>query len=126
MIKYIVIRTDGRTEFDTLEKATEYFNQIDNAVEVRVVNEPDVETYAEKEVACWRMRAVMELAGLKGQIDALIEALPQPDKTIALAAWEYGNTVSSISPFVKGIQSALSLTDKQVFDFFVQAENLVA
>lgn len=126
MIKYIVIRTDGRTEFDTLEKATEYFNLIDNALEVRVVNEPEIETYPEKEVACWRMRAVMELVGLKGQIDSLIEGLPQPDKTVALAAWEYGNTVSSVSPFVKGIQSALTLTDKQVFDFFVQAENLVA
>jgi hypothetical protein len=68
----------------------------------------------------------MELAGIKPQIDALIEALPMPDRVIALNAWEYGNVVASGSPFVQGIKQALSLTDAQVHDFFIQAENLPA
>lgn len=126
MIKYVVIRTDGRTEFDTMIAAQQYYDSIPNGIQIMVIDENIPATYPDKEVACWRMRAVMELAGFKPQIDMLILGLPQPDKTIALAAWEYGNTVASGSPFVKGIQAALNLTDAQVYDFFIQAENLQA
>jgi len=124
MIKYVVHRTDGRTEFTTMEAAQTYFSSIVNAVSIEQVNELETVVYPDKEVACWRMRSVMELAGLKPQIDALIEALPMPDKVIASNAWEYGNVVATGSPFVKGIQLALQITDHQVLDFFIQAENL--
>jgi len=126
MTKYVVIRTDGRTEFDTMIAAQEYFDTIPNGLSIMAIDENIPASYPDKEVACWRMRAVMELAGLKPQIDMLILGLPQPDKTVAFAAWEYGNSVASSSPFVKGIQAALNLTDAQVYDFFVQAENLQA
>lgn len=127
MIKYIVIRTDGRTEFTDHEAAQSYYNSISNAVELIPVDEvPPAEPLPEKETACWRMRSVIELSGLKSQVDELINALPFPDKVIALNAWEYGNTVASSSPLVKGIQQALKLTDQQVYDFFIQAENLPA
>ena len=126
MIKYIVHRTDGRTEFTTPEAAQAYFNSIANGVSIEQVDEVQPAYYPDKEVACWRMRSVMELAGIKPQIDALIEALPMPDRVIALNAWEYGNVVASGSPFVQGIKQALSLTDAQVHDFFIQAENLPA
>lgn len=126
MIKYVVHRTDGRTEFTTPEAAQAYFNSIPNGVSIEHVDEVQPVTYPDKEVACWRMRAVMELAGLKQSIDALIAALPLPDRIIALNAWEYGNVVASGSPFVQGIKQALSLTDAQVYDFFIQAENLPA
>ena len=126
MTKYAVIRTDGRTEFETLAAAQLYFNSIPNGISIETVEE-NVEVYfPEKEVACWRMRAVMELAGLKPQIDTLIQGLPNPGKTVAQAAWEYGNTVASSSPFVKGIQTALGLSDAQVYDFFIEAEKLEA
>jgi hypothetical protein len=126
MIKYVVHRTDGRTEFTTSEAAQAYFNSIANGVSIEQVDEVQPVTYPDKEVACWRMRAVMELAGLKQSIDALIAALPLPDRIIALNAWEYGNVVASGSPFVQGIKQALSLTDSQVHNFFIQAENLPA
>lgn len=126
MIKYVVIRTDGRSEFTTLEAAQTYFNSITNGVSIEMEEEVQQVLYPDIEVACWRMRAVMELAGLKTQIDALIEALPLPDRIIALNAWEYGNVVATGSPFVQGIKQALNLTDAQVNDFFTQAENLPA
>lgn len=126
MTKYAVIRTDGRTEFNDRQAAEKYLASIENGVEIIEVNETPVITYPEKEVPCWRIRTVMELAGLKTQIDALIAALPMPDKVIASNAWEYGNTVSISSPFVIGIKQALNLSDLQVYNFFIQAENLTA
>lgn len=124
MIKYVVIRTDGRTEFTTPEAAQAYKDITPNALNIITEEYQPIQMMPDKEVACWRMRSVMELAGLKPQIDALIEALPMPDKVIASNAWEYGNVVATGSPFVKGIQLALQITDQQVLDFFIQAENL--
>ena len=126
MTKFVVHRTDGRSEFTTLESAQTYFNSITNGVSIEPVDEPQQTIYPDKEVACWRMRAVMELAGMKPQIDALIEALPVPDKIIALSAWEYGNVIASGSPFVQAIKQALGLTDAQLYEYFTQAENLPA
>ena len=126
MTKYAVIRTDGRTEFNDRQAAEKYLASIENGIEIIEVNETTAITYPEKEVPCWRMRTVMELAGLKSQIDALIDAMPMPGKVIASNAWEYGNTVSTSSPIVIGIKQGLNLTDAQVFEFFIQAENLTS
>jgi hypothetical protein len=124
MTKYAVIRTDGLTEFTDRQSAEAYLASIENGIEIIEVNETPAITYPEKEVPCWRIRTVIELAGLKSQINALIDAMPMPDKLIASNAWEYGNTVSTSSPFVIGIKEALNLSDAQVFEFFIQAENL--
>lgn len=125
--KYSVIRDDGRTDFLSMSEAQAYFDSIPNGIRIDVVEEDEpLPPVNDEEIPTWRLRAVCELLELKPQIDAAIAALPDPDKTIAYNAWEYGNTTSRLSPFVLGVQQVLGLTDQQVDDIFVQAKNIVA
>lgn len=126
MTKFVVIRTDGRTEFTTLEAAQTYFNSITNAVSIDTVEEQQEISYPEKEVACWQFRAVMEMAGHKQTIDNYIASLPENERVIALTVWEYGNNISTGSLLMKGIKDALTLTNTQVHDYLTQAEKLTA
>lgn len=127
--KYIVITPNSRIEFLNQSDAQAYFDSLPDAISIDVVDEDIVDPQPiidDEEIPTWRLRAVCELLGLKPQIDAAIAALPNPDKTIAYNAWEYGNTTSRLSPFVLGVQQVLGLTDQQVDDIFVQAKNIVA
>lgn len=73
------------------------------------------------EVYAWRLRLSTQIAGLKSAIDALLENLPDPDKTIAKEAWNAGVTIRRDSPLVAQLAGALSLTDEQVDSLFLSA-----
>lgn len=77
-----------------------------------------------KEVALWKVRAILSVQGLLTKVDEEINKLPEPNKTLALMSWEYGTVISSDSPTVKFIQSVLGLTDEQVSSIFDSAESL--
>ena len=127
--KYIVVTPNSRIEFLNQSDAQDYFDSLSDGISIDVVDEniPDPQPVInDEEIPTWRLRAVCELLGLKPQIDAAIAALPDPDKTIAYNAWEYGNTTSRLSPFVLGVQQALGFTNQQVDDIFEQAKNIVA
>lgn len=127
-MKYRVIRSDGYTEFSNEIKANNFFIESGNCIRIDIVDNEDFEVIniIDEEIPTWRLRAVCELNGLKTQIDTIISSLPEPDRTIAYNAWEYGNTTSISSPFVIGVKIALGLTDQQVITLFEQAKNIVA
>ena len=66
MIKYKVIRTDGVTEFTTLELAQQYFNSIDNGIEINEVNEDDSPVYEviDEEIPTWRLKVILAMMGI--------------------------------------------------------------
>lgn len=76
---------------------------------------------APNEVYAWRLRLSTQIAGLKDSIDALLENLPAPAKTIAKEAWNAGVTIRRDSPLVAQLAGALSLTDEQVDSLFLSA-----
>jgi hypothetical protein len=79
-----------------------------------------------KEVPTWRLRAVLALDGKETDVQNAINALPEPNKTIAQRAWEFGSNTERTSNTVAFIQSVLSLTDAEVDDYFIQANELQA
>lgn len=126
--KYTVITPNSRIEFLDQPAAQAYFDTLSDGISIDVIDEEIAEiqpVISDEEILTWRLRAVCELLGLKPQIDAAIAALPEPDRTVAYNAWEYGNTTSRLSPFVLGVQQALGLTDQQVDGIFEQAKNIV-
>lgn len=76
------------------------------------------------EVAAWRARAVLDAAGLLGGVVAAIEALAEPLRSHALAAWHGMAPVHRDSATVEAARAALSLTSGQVDDLFRAAASI--
>jgi len=76
------------------------------------------------EIANWRAKAVLELAGLTAQVAAIMGAMSEPQKTVVLAAWDGGAPLVRNGATVTALAAALSLTSEQVDAMFVQAAAL--
>jgi len=77
------------------------------------------------EVANWRARAVLELAGLLPSVEAALGAMTGSEGIVARAAWQAGAPFVRNGPTVASIATALSLTSEQVDAMFVQAAALI-
>jgi hypothetical protein len=60
-------------------------------------------------------------AGLFSAIDAGLKALPEPQRTTALTAWEYAPTVSRNGALVTTLAGQFGLTEAQLDGLFVAA-----
>ena len=77
-----------------------------------------------QEVQLWRARTVLKLLGMEQTIEIALNSLEEPTKTGALYIWQFGTTVERNSQTVLLLQTVLGLTDSQVDDIFIQAENI--
>ena len=66
-------------------------------------------------------RLALLAAGLLDSVDTALATLPEPDKSAATIAWEYGASVERLSDFVVGMGPLLGLTDLEVDALFEQA-----
>jgi hypothetical protein len=93
-----------------------------------VANQQDVEYFRKlqtpQEVQLWRIRTVLKLTQLETAIEGALANLPEPSKTAANYIWNYGTTVERSSQTVLLLQSVLQLTDEQVDDLFIQADEI--
>lgn len=58
------------------------------------------------------------------QVDAVIDSLPEPQKSAARIEWDYSSEVQRDRPFVKQIGAALGYTDEQLDQLFIEASKL--
>lgn len=100
-------------------------------VETQIARDPTPEEIAEREradvpaeVALWRFRAACRVAGVMAQVEAAIDALPDPPRAIAREAWEYGKTVERDHPFVKLIATTCALDARGLDDLFRSAVSI--
>lgn len=77
-----------------------------------------------EEVYAWRLRLATQMGGLKTTIDALLNSLPEPDKTIALEAWNSGVTIRRDSTLIASLATQLGLTKDHVDEYFIQANSI--
>ena len=68
----------------------------------------------------WLIRAGVSLA----QVDAMIDALPQPARDEARVAWEYGLEVRRDHPLIGQFGSALGMTDGDIDAAFREAAGI--
>ena len=104
----------------------------------RIVNGVVVTMTAEEEAAFEASRPVVKItsvtmrqarralhaAGLLSQVDAAIDALPEPDKTAARIEWEYSTEVQRSNATFITLTAALGLSTQQVDDLFTAAAAL--
>lgn len=62
--------------------------------------------------------------GLFQFVETALDNLPEPNKSVALMAWNYSPTINSESSVTKFVQQSLQLSDQEVADIFNSAENL--
>ena len=74
-----------------------------------------------KEVELWRIKGILTIMGRIEEVDAAIEKLPEPNRTLAGFVWNSGNSLNSQSETVKFVQASLNLTDEEKDSIFEQA-----
>lgn len=127
MIKYIIKTDNSRIEFLTEEERSDHLLEIADLYTLETIEEADPipQVYKQpKEVALWRIRAILRAMGLEDPIQQAILQLPEPNKTVANVAWEYAYTIDRWSNTVEFIKGVLGLTEEQVDNIFLQAEAL--
>lgn len=77
-----------------------------------------------REIANWRARAVLELAGLLPAVEAAIAGMGGPDGIVVRHAWQSGAPLARKGPTVSALAPALGLSDEQVDAMFIQAAQL--
>jgi hypothetical protein len=75
-------------------------------------------------IANWRAKAVLSIAGILPAVETALDALTEPARTVALAAWNGSAQVHRNGPTVTAAIAALGLTDKAVDDLFIAAAAL--
>ena len=71
-----------------------------------------------------RARLALLQAGLLDTVEAAIAAMSGTEGKAARIEWEYATTIRRNHPLVKQLQGALSLTDEQMAQLFIDASNL--
>lgn len=82
-------------------------------------------TLVPQEVQLWKIRTVISIMGLKETIENVMNNLEEPTKSAALNIWNYGTAVDRNSQTVLMIQSVLQMTDVEVDNMFIQANNII-
>lgn len=77
-----------------------------------------------KEIANWRARAVLELAGLLPAVEAALAAMPGDEGVVVRHAWDAGAPLVRAGATVTAMAGTLNLTSEQVDAMFIQAAAL--
>jgi hypothetical protein len=77
-----------------------------------------------REIPNWRCKAVLHQMGLLATVEAGMEAMTDPERTVALFAWNGDGKVARKGPTVIGLAAALGLTDAQVDEMFIAADGI--
>ena len=88
------------------------------------IPEPPEPVVVPQEIANWRARAVLEIAGLLPKVEAALASLTGDAGVVARAAWNGGSEIHRHGPTVAAAIAALGLTDAQVDEMFIQAAAL--
>lgn len=72
----------------------------------------------------WQFFAMLDLSGKRGDLEAFIDAMVEPAKTVAKSQYQHSKVYYRDNPLVLVAQQALSLTDNALDALWLQAANL--
>lgn len=85
---------------------------------------PDPIVIVPERVTMRQARLALHAAGLLTQVEAAIEAMPEPPRTAARIEWDYSSEVHRNKPFVLQLGAALGLDSAAMDNLFVTAATL--
>ncbi|MCO5082660.1 MAG: hypothetical protein M9955_13515 [Rhizobiaceae bacterium] len=77
------------------------------------------------EVTMRQARLALLYAGLGAQVDAAIDALPEPQKSATRIEWDFAKTLRRDHAMVPMLAAALSLTEEDLDILFYEASQIV-
>ena len=119
MIKYRY--TIGNQSIETID-----LSSIPKGIRYETINEVVESNFIEvpQEVQLWRIRTILKSMKFEDSIETVLNNLEEPTKTAALCIWNYGTSVERNSQTVALLQTALELTNEQVDEMFIEANNI--
>lgn len=128
MIKYIINLENSKIEFASEEAALQYKSEHAIGADIVVVDDTlavTVKPVQYKDLTPRQMRQILILNGIQlSSVDALLDALPEPQKSLAKVEWEYSVAVKKDNPLINQMAAGLGLTAEQVNAMWKAAENL--
>ncbi len=85
----------------------------------------ETDTEVPQEVALWKIRVILKVMGLEELISNAFELLEEPNKTAAKYIFDYGTAIERYSPTVLFLQQALEMTNEQVNEMFIKANEII-
>lgn len=95
---------------------TDYLTDIDLAIQRKLI--------VPQEVKRWRVKRILERMNLIVNVENALNQLPEPTKGDAFAVWNEGTEFERSSSTIQFLQNILQMTDEQVDDIFIQAEEI--
>jgi len=86
---------------------------------------PDPPQRVPREIANWRGKVVLAMAGHLPAAEAFIDALPDPQRTVARAAWDGDAKFSRNSQTVLALGQALNLSAAGLDSLFIAADSII-
>lgn len=77
-----------------------------------------------QEAAMWALKELCLVRGHAADIEAALNSLPDPPRTIARNRWENKATISRNSPIIAQMQQILGWTNAYVDELFVESAKL--
>lgn len=115
---------DGQTE--TVPVYHTLFRQPDDGPQGFLARGGVIETYIEPpapipDLEPWRFFAMLDLSGKRPTLEAFIDGLPEPEKTVARNQFEKSLVFRRGNDLVLAAQQAMSMTDEQLDTLWSQA-----
>jgi hypothetical protein len=131
MTKYKLVKDGTSIDFPSMDAVAVFRLANPEWADIEAVSyteEPEpVAPVVPDQVTLWQLRAVLEIMGLEATVTAVIKGMPEGvESTVAWRAWEYANNIRRSSPTVIALKAILQLTDEQVDQIFIQAEQIDA
>lgn len=95
---------------------TDYLTDIDLAIQRKQL--------VPQEVKRWRIKRILEKMNLIADVENALNQLPEPTKGDAFAVWNDGTEFERESSTIHFLQNILQMTEEQVDDIFIQAQNI--
>lgn len=77
-----------------------------------------------QEAAMWALKELCLVRGHAADIEAALNSLPDPPRTIARNRWENKDTISRNSPIIAQMQALLGWSNAYVDELFIAADTL--
>jgi hypothetical protein len=126
MIKYRITHDNQMIEFATREEAENYLQNNSITSEIETVEEVvQAKATVPQTVTPRQIRIALVMSGISlSTIEAMIDNLPEPDRSITKITWEYSVEFQRNNPLLNAIAPIFGFTQQQIDELFQLASTL--